>query len=185
MGLLKFDFRTVADAAEAASFFFWAAASAVACFFASAADFASAAFAAASTFLASAAFAASCFFAAAASLACLAACGGDRIGLAHDGASEGDSADAAPRLGLLERGVLRRLLRGGRLWGNQRVSYGMPWKLHGIEQVREAPEFRSPHRSHLLRGGVLRGGGGFGCLGLLGRPAWKLTIESGYPENYR
>ena len=124
MGLLKFDFRTVADAAAAASFFFWAAASAVACFFASAADFASAAFAAASTFLASAAFAASCFFAAAASLACLAACGGDRIGLAHDGASEGDSADAAPRLGLLEGRVLRRLLRGGGLWGHQPVSQG-------------------------------------------------------------
>ena len=138
MGLLKFDFRTVADAAAAASFFFWAAASAVACFFASAADFASAAFAAASTFLASAAFAASCFFAAAASLACLAACGGDRIGLAHDGASEGDSADAAPRLGLLERGVLRRLLRGGRLWGHQPVSQGTETFVnpHAIEQTR-------------------------------------------------
>ena len=82
VGLLKFDFRTVADAAAAASFFFWAAASAASCFFASAADFASAAFAEASTFLASTAFAASAFFASASALACLAACGGEGLGLA-------------------------------------------------------------------------------------------------------
>lgn len=80
--LLKFDFRTVADAAAAASFFFWAAASAASCFFASAADFASAALAAASTFLASTAFAASAFLASASALACLAACGGEGLGRA-------------------------------------------------------------------------------------------------------
>ena len=82
----------------------------------------------------------------------------------EDGASEDDSADAAPRLGLLEGRVLRRLLRGRGLWGHQPVSQGTETfvNLHAIEQTRSQGQRRvdgveSPrHRADSVTGPTSR-----------------------------